>query len=94
MIKETTPRSYEVITEHGLTLRRNRRHLLKVPQRNIESMDNYTNNMTKQPNETKQPDVTILSEETGMKETKSSDTTLRERPKRQIEKPKRLIEEM
>ncbi|KAJ8351993.1 hypothetical protein SKAU_G00234690 [Synaphobranchus kaupii] len=31
VIKETAPRSYEVLTEYGNTVRRNRSHLLKVP---------------------------------------------------------------
>lgn len=39
VIKETTPRSYAVLTEYGNTLRRNRRHLLKVPSTCIESTD-------------------------------------------------------
>lgn len=39
VIKVTAPRSYEVITEHGQMLRRNRRHLLRVPQKNMKIMD-------------------------------------------------------
>lgn len=32
VLKEIMPRSYEVLTEHGNTLRRNRRDLLKIPK--------------------------------------------------------------
>lgn len=39
VIKETTPRSYEVLTEYGNTLQRNRRHLLKVPRTCLEGTD-------------------------------------------------------
>lgn len=42
VIKETAPRSYEVIMEHWRTLQRNRRHLLKVPQENMMTMDSNT----------------------------------------------------
>ncbi|KAF7712008.1 hypothetical protein HF521_001019, partial [Silurus meridionalis] len=43
VIKETTPRSYKVLTEHGKIMRRNRRHLLKVPQRGIKINESETN---------------------------------------------------
>lgn len=44
--KETTPRSHEVLTEHGKSMRQNRRHLLKVPQKEIRVMDSNTNDIT------------------------------------------------
>ncbi|KAJ8352002.1 hypothetical protein SKAU_G00234780 [Synaphobranchus kaupii] len=57
VIKETTPRSYEVITEHCNTLRRNTRHLLKVPYKDI-TMD--TNNEVTSSQQSEQPDMSNL----------------------------------
>lgn len=85
VVKETTPRSYEVITEYGTPMRRNRRHLLKVPQR--ELMANDTN------------DMPVISDQSCSETDKDTPTdvtqdTQGQRPKRLIVKPKRLIEEI
>ncbi|KAJ8362110.1 hypothetical protein AAFF_G00396620 [Aldrovandia affinis] len=40
VLKETTPRSYEVLTEHGSRIRRNRRHLLKIPRTESHDPEN------------------------------------------------------
>lgn len=88
VVKETTPRSYEVITEHGNTLRRNRRHLLKVPpNKTFTVMDSNTNDMmiSSQAEQPEKTDTHILPETD-----KNKDGNV----KRQIVRPKRLIEEM
>lgn len=41
VITETTPRSFAIQTEYGNILRRNRRHLLKVPLMKIEEPENH-----------------------------------------------------
>ncbi|KAJ8337393.1 hypothetical protein SKAU_G00386130 [Synaphobranchus kaupii] len=91
VVKETTPRSYEVITEHGNTLRRNRRHLLKVPKKEIRVSDN-TEEMTGIRHD-EQPDMTIIHA-TPENNNSTGDRTQREGLRREIVKPKRLIEEM
>lgn len=54
VVKETIPRLYDVLTQHGKTMRRNRCHLLKVPQKEIRVMDSNTNGMTI-PSQAEQP---------------------------------------
>lgn len=92
VIKETTPRSYEVLTEHGKIMRRNRRHLLKVPQREMKIKESDTHDLaiSKQSEQAETPDE---SKVLGTDKEKDVET-LTERPKRQINRPKRLIEEM
>jgi len=90
VVKETTPRSYEVLTEHGKIMRRNRRHLLKVPQRDIriKESDSHDLEISKQCEQSKLQGK--LSETDKEKDCE----TQNERPKRQIKRPRRLIEEM
>ncbi len=82
VVKETTPRSYEVIMEHGTPMRWNRRHLLKVPQKELK--DNDTN------------DTSDISDQACPETDKDTptDVTQSQRPERLIVKPKRLIEEI
>lgn len=92
VVKETTPRSYQVITEHGKTMRRNRRHLLKVPQTKMRITDSDTNDMP----------IPSQTEQTEMADNQNSETEQNEQievtqgrsSQREIVRPKRLIEEM
>lgn len=88
--KETMPRSYEVLTEHGKLMRRNRRHLLKVLQRAIRSKESDFQDVEI----SKQKEQSELQDKLTETDRKNDVERLTERPKRQIQKPKRLIEEM
>ena len=93
VIKETAPRSYEVLTEYGNTLRRNRRHLLKVPNTCIESTDIVISDGLNEQTQVERnsPSSTAVTENN----TENSPSTElgRGRPRRHAMKPKRLIEE-
>lgn len=95
VVKEMMPRSYEVLTEHGKTMRRNRRHLLKVPQKEMKVMDSSTNDITI-PSQTKQQQPEMADKQNSPETDKDELTriTLQQASKRQIVRPKRLIEEM
>ncbi len=90
VLKEIMPRSYEVLTEYGNTLRRNRRDLLKIPK--TEFNEDVGLNCPAAPTEQNKENTPKKS---------PTDSTLPlylntgkdERPRRLIVKPKRLIEE-
>lgn len=90
VVKETTTRSYEVLIEHGKIMRRNRGHLLKVLQRDIriKESDSHDLEISKQCEQSKLQGK--LSETDKEKDVERQT----ERPKRQIKRPQRLIEEM
>ncbi len=102
VIKETAPRSYEVLTEYGNTLRRNRCHLLKVPHDGRDGLETGdTDGRRVQPNaEHSPPSSTAEQGQTsntpvaGRGADKSPlPETVYERPHRHVMKLKRLIEE-
>lgn len=92
VIKETTPRSYEVLTEHGKIMRRNRRHLLKVPQKEIKINESETTDLEI----AKQNEQLLIQGNTKESVIGNREDALDQpkRPTRQIIRPKRLIEEM
>lgn len=87
VVKETTPRSYEVLTEHRKIMRRNRRHLLKVPWRaiRIKESDSHDLEISKQSEQSK------LQAKTDKEKSVKTQT---EHAKRQTKRPKKLIEDM
>ncbi|CAL9707883.1 unnamed protein product [Knipowitschia caucasica] len=96
IIRETAPRSYEVITEYGSTLRRNRRHLLKVPKTSFVELENRRDGLMKNTNP-KRPTSTQGTSDIVHAPSDTTNVTpanaVQERPRRNIVKPKRLIEE-
>lgn len=90
VLKEIMPRSYEVLTEYGNTLRRNRRDLLKIPKTELNEDVGLTcpvapTEQNKESTPKKSPTESTLP--------LSLNTGKDERPRRLIVKPKRLIEE-
>lgn len=60
LLKGVAPRSYDVITPEGVTYRRNRRHLLLVPQLKTDQVQENVNS----PQEPTTPETTLGVENT------------------------------
>lgn len=93
VIKETTPRSYEVLTEYGNTLRRNRRHLLKVPSTCMENTDTVISDGLIEQAQVEKDSPSSTTITGNIAEPLPSTETGGGRPRRHAVKPKRLIEE-
>ncbi|KAJ8366953.1 hypothetical protein AAFF_G00336420 [Aldrovandia affinis] len=95
VLKETTPRSYEVLTEHGSRIRRNRRHLLKIPRTESHDPENgdAVEVQSEQLGEQGEQGNDLTDTESSPVDSPSSGVERVERPRRSIVKPKRLVEE-
>lgn len=95
VMAETAPRSYVVKTEFGNELRRNRRHLLKVPHTGPVGLGmDATDGLKIQPGaEPASSTGNGHAVARGIRQVLPPPQTVLERPRRHITKPKRLIEE-
>ena len=96
VVKETTPRSYNIQTDNGVSVRRNRQHIKKVPL--SVSTENQEHCRISSPSDTHQDKSSVQNKDSDYGDiTKIIHTPVRaelRQSARIIQAPKRLIEEM
>ena len=95
-MKETTPRSYNIQTDNGVSVRRNQQHIKKVPVG--VSTENHEHCRISSPSDTHQDKRSVQNKDSDHGDfTKIMHTPVRAEPHqsaRIIRAPKRLIEKM